>query len=88
LKPYLELVELQCMELMTQYGDIDILFFDGGEGPLQEKCKAVVWELQPDIVVTRGAIKTPEQTVPGIVLNRTLGIMHNYGNPMGMETYQ
>jgi alpha-L-fucosidase len=66
MKNYLELVELQCMELMVQYGDIDIIFFDGGEGPLQEKCKEVVWELQPDIVVTRGAIKTPEQTVLGI----------------------
>ncbi len=67
MKDYLELVELQCMELMTQYDEIDIIFFDGGEGALQEKCKAVVWELQPNIVVTRGAIKTPEQTLPGIV---------------------
>jgi alpha-L-fucosidase len=66
MKKYLELVELQCMELMAQYGDIDIIFFDGGEGPLQEKCKEVVWELHPDIVVTRGAIKTPEQTLLGI----------------------
>jgi len=63
---YLELVELQCMELMTHYGDIDIIFFDGGEGPLQEKCKQVVWELQPEIIVTRGAMKTPEQTVLGV----------------------
>jgi len=63
---YLELVELQCMELMAQYGDIDIIFFDGGEGPLQEKCKEVVWNLQPDIIVTRGAMKTPEQTILGI----------------------
>ncbi|MDD4108479.1 MAG: alpha-L-fucosidase, partial [Prolixibacteraceae bacterium] len=66
---YLELVELQCMELMAKYGDIDIIFFDGGEGLLQEKCKEVVWNLQPDIVVTRGAMKTPEQTVSGIVLD-------------------
>ena len=66
MEKYLELVELQCMELMAQYGDIDIIFFDGGEGPLQEKCKEVVWELQPDVVVTRGAIQTPEQTVLGI----------------------
>ncbi|MBW6535293.1 MAG: alpha-L-fucosidase [Mariniphaga sp.] len=66
MEKYLELVELQCMELMAQYGEIDIIFFDGGEGALQEKCKEVVWELQPDIVVTRGAIKTPEQTVLGI----------------------
>lgn len=66
LKKYLELDELQCMELMAKYGEIDVMFFDGGEGPLQEKCKEVVWELQPNIVVTRGAIKTPEQTVLGI----------------------
>lgn len=66
MKRYLELVELQCMELTARYGDIDIIFFDGGEGPLQEKCKEVVWNLQPDIVVTRGAIQTPEQTVLGI----------------------
>ncbi len=43
-----------------------MIFFDGGEGPLQEKCKEVVWNLQPDIVVTRGAIETPEQTLLGI----------------------
>ena len=66
MKDYLELVELQCMELMTHYGDVDIIFFDGGEGPLQEKCKQVVWELQPEIIVTRGAMKTPEQTVLGV----------------------
>ena len=66
MEDYLELVELQCMELMAQYGDIDIIFFDGGEGPLQEKSKEVVWELQSDIVVTRGAIETPEQSVLGI----------------------
>jgi alpha-L-fucosidase len=66
MRKYLDLLELQCMELMTQYGDIDIMFFDGGEGPLQEKCKEVVWGLQPNIVVTRGAISTPEQTLPGI----------------------
>ena len=69
MKDYLELVELQCMELMAKYGEIDIIFFDGGEGPLQEKCKEVVWELQPNIVVTRGAMQTPEQTLPGIASN-------------------
>lgn len=66
MRKYLELNELQNMELMAKYGDIDIIFYDGGEGPLLEKCKQVVWELQPNIVVTRGAIKTPEQTIPGI----------------------
>ncbi len=63
---YLELVELQCIELMARFGKIDIIFFDGGEGPLQEKCKEVVWEHQPDIIVTRGAMQTPEQTILGV----------------------
>jgi len=67
MEKYLELNELQNMELMAKFGNIDIIFFDGHEGALQEKCKEVVWELQPDIVVTRGTIKTPEQTVPGII---------------------
>lgn len=63
---YLEFTEKQLTELMTNYGKIDIIFFDGGEGPLQEKAKEVVWRLQPDILVTRGAISTPEQYVPGL----------------------
>lgn len=67
MEKYLELDELQNMELMANYGDIDIIFFDGGEGALQEKCKEVVWELQPNIVVTRGAMKTPEQKLPGVI---------------------
>ena len=54
---------------MSKYGDIDIVFYDGGEGPLQEKCKQVVWELQPDIIVTRGAMETPEQKVLGLICN-------------------
>jgi alpha-L-fucosidase len=66
MKKYLELVELQCIELMARFGKIDIIFFDGGEGALQEKCKEVVWNLQPDIIVTRGAMQTPEQTILGI----------------------
>ncbi|NOR76377.1 MAG: alpha-L-fucosidase [Draconibacterium sp.] len=67
MKKYLELNELQNMELMTKYGDVDIIFYDGGEGQLQEKCKEVVWELQPNIIVTRGAMKTPEQAVLGVI---------------------
>ncbi len=67
MKKYLELVELQCIELMAGYDNIDIIFFDGGEGPLQEKCKKTVWNLQPDIVVTRGAMQTPEQTILGVI---------------------
>lgn len=84
MKKYLELNELQNIELMANYGDIDIMFFDGGEGQLQELCKEIVWELQPDIIVTRGAMNTPEQTVPGVIstdpweANLTMGTQWAY----------
>jgi len=84
MEKYLELNELQNMELMAHYGDIDIMFYDGGEGPLQEKCKQVVWDLQPNVIVTRGAMQTPEQTVLGVIstepweANLTMGTQWAY----------
>jgi alpha-L-fucosidase len=63
---YVAYTERQLTELMTNYGKIDVIFFDGGEGPLQEKAKEIAWKLQPDILVTRGAISTPEQYIPGL----------------------
>jgi len=66
---YLDFTEQQLTELMTNYGKIDVFFFDGGEGPLQEKSKEVVWRIQPNVLVTRGAISTPEQYVPGLPSN-------------------
>ena len=54
----------QVRELLTRYGAIDVVFFDGPAEGLRE----LAWELQPEIVVTRGAIETPEQYVPGVPL--------------------
>ena len=54
----------QIRELLTSYGPVDVIFFDGEPQGLRE----IAWQLQPNIVVTRGAIPTPEQTVPGIPL--------------------
>ena len=50
----------QLRELLTNYGKIDTLYFDGDSSGL----KKLAWELQPDIVITRGYMKTPEQAVP------------------------
>lgn len=81
---YLDHTSRQLTELMTNYGKIDVIFFDGGEGPLQEKAKEVVWGIQPDILVTRGAIATPEQHVPGLAseqaweANATMGTQWQY----------
>lgn len=81
---YLDFTETQLTELMTNYGKIDVVFFDGGEGALQEKSKEVVWRIQPEVLVTRGAISTPEQYVPGIAsdeaweANATMGTQWQY----------
>ncbi len=56
----------QVRELLTQYGQIDVLFIDGPADGLREQA----WETQPDIVVTRGAMETPEQHVPGIPMDQ------------------
>ncbi len=56
----------QLRELLTKYGPIDLLFIDGPADGLRE----LAWELQPNIVVTRGALETPEQRLPGIAIDR------------------
>ncbi|MDR3246451.1 MAG: alpha-L-fucosidase, partial [Prevotellaceae bacterium] len=61
-KKYEKFIESQCRELFTQYGKVDILFIDGEP---KDPAKYTGWKLQPDLLVTRGAINTPEQTVPG-----------------------
>ncbi|WP_020530615.1 alpha-L-fucosidase [Flexithrix dorotheae] len=84
MEKYLDLTEKQLTELMSNYGKIDVLFFDGGEGPLQEKSKEVCWDIQPDVLVTRGAMLTPEQFVPGLAIdepwegNLTMGTQWQY----------
>jgi alpha-L-fucosidase len=54
----------QITELLTNYGPIDLIFFDGEARGLRD----LAWKLQPDLVVTRGAIETPELYVPGVPL--------------------
>jgi alpha-L-fucosidase len=62
----MRLDQAQLRELMTNYGRIDVVFLDGPAEGLRD----VVWDVQPDTVVTRGAIETPEQRVPGVPLDR------------------
>jgi alpha-L-fucosidase len=62
-----ELMQLdlaQMRELMTNYGPIDVVLIDGEPQGLRD----LVWKLQPNTVVTRGAIQTPELYVPGMPL--------------------
>jgi alpha-L-fucosidase len=76
----LELDQQQMTELMTRYGTVPIVFFDGEAKALRD----IVWKTQPDSIVTRGAIETPEQNIPGAPLpgaweaNMTIGSAWGY----------
>jgi alpha-L-fucosidase len=73
---YLEFMSAQLWELLTNYGPIDLLWFDGGwERPPDwwraEQLEAMIRSLQPDILIndrlpTRGDFETPEQFVPAV----------------------
>ncbi|MES1226374.1 MAG: alpha-L-fucosidase, partial [Bacteroidota bacterium] len=56
----------QVKELLTNYGKIDIMFFDGPGDGLRE----YAWSINPDLVITRDAMKTPEQNIPDAPLPR------------------
>ena len=56
----------QCEELMQQYGKINLLFIDGEP---KETVKETCWKLQPGILITRGALRTPEQMMPGVTID-------------------
>lgn len=76
----------QVRELLSNYGPISMIFFDtfdlqpGRPDPLKSLC----WELQPEIVVTRGHMETPEQHIPDKPMpgpweaNFTMGTQWNF----------
>ncbi len=51
----------QVEELLTNYGDIFMLWFDGKCEPLKKHA----WRVNQDIFIGRGEIPTPEQVIPG-----------------------
>lgn len=71
---YLTFLSGQIRELLTGYGRIDIIWFDGGwERPEErwrtDEIESLIRELQPDILINdrlpgRGDFDTPEQFVP------------------------
>ena len=78
--PLMEFDNAQIRELLTKYGPIDIFFIDGDATGLREQS----WETDPNVVVTRGALETPEQYTPGVPLggvwegNLTMGTSWHY----------
>jgi alpha-L-fucosidase len=60
----MDYLRTQMRELMTHYGPIDIVFIDGRISSSNSEIAKVCWEVNPDVVVTRGAMETPEQHLP------------------------
>ena len=67
---YIELAKAQVKELLTRYGPIDILFFDGKKNFLIDALKPFCWSLNPNVLITRGEIETPEQHLLGVASDR------------------
>ena len=61
---FMDYTKRQLNELLTRYGTIDYFFFDGPAEQLTD----YAWKLQPKLVITRGAMQTPEQYIPGVPL--------------------
>jgi alpha-L-fucosidase len=73
-------VKKQMRELMTQYGKIDIVFLDGYEQYAKTELAKICWEIDPDVVVTRGAMETPEQNLPDQALPSPWEACYTMGN--------
>jgi alpha-L-fucosidase len=71
----------QLKELFTNYGKIDILFIDGPGDGLRE----YAWSLQPDLVITRDLMKTPEQNTPNEPLPRPWEACYTMGTDWGYK---
>ncbi len=61
---FMDYTKRQLKELLTNYGPINYMFFDGPAEHLTD----YAWQLQPKLVITRGVMETPEQYTPGVAL--------------------
>jgi alpha-L-fucosidase len=71
----------QLKELFTNYGKIDILFIDGPGDGLRE----YAWSFNPDLVITRDLMKTPEQNTPNEPLPRPWEACYTMGTDWGYK---
>ncbi|MFV1995275.1 MAG: alpha-L-fucosidase [Verrucomicrobiales bacterium] len=54
----------QLKELLTKYGKIDILFLDEKDDWANTMVANYCWDVDPDLVISRGGMETPEQKLP------------------------
>lgn len=73
----------QMRELMTGYGPVDVVFLDGEADQLRE----LIWETQPNAIVTRGALSTPEKSTPGKISDHAWEACHAMGHAWGYQPF-
>lgn len=70
----------QLREILMNYPSVEMLFIDGPPEGIAD----YAWEMRPELLVTRGEMKTPEQQIPETILEGpweacfTLGTQWNY----------
>jgi alpha-L-fucosidase len=60
-KTFVDYERGQIEELLTKYGDVFMIWFDGACEPLKKHS----WRVKQDVFIGRGEIPTPEQEIPG-----------------------
>ena len=75
-----EFDKTQLRELLTGYKPIDIVFLDGADTYAKTELAKVCWEIDPEVVVTRGAMGTPEQKLPDQPLPSPWEACYTMGN--------
>ena len=59
-----EINKKQLKELLTNYGKIDILFIDEKSDWANPLVANYAWDMDPNLIITRGGMETPEQHLP------------------------
>lgn len=82
----IDYLKKQLKELLTNYGRIDILFIDGQAEKheyVNKELASYCWDIDPDIVITRGGMETPEQLLPSGALPGVWEACYTMGRSWG-----
>ncbi|MCD6322065.1 MAG: alpha-L-fucosidase [Clostridiales bacterium] len=72
----MEYNETQIREIFENYGPIETVFFDGPPANLKD----IVWELNPDAVISRSEMPTPEIRLPEEIIDEPWEACYFMGN--------
>jgi alpha-L-fucosidase len=90
---YLQYLQLQLAELLTRYGPVALIWFDGlyNQGKYDgERVVRLIHELQPatlvnDRIGVDGDYETPEQFIPTVIPTKNVVISGTHPKPSGLQ---